>query len=774
MSTMPALSTATLPEGVELDGLIRCLQTMHRNGVRTDVGSRHADLTHAILAAFANQKPAEAYWVVLSGREPGLYTLFEEANVQTAHVPNQHQQRVVGFQVALALYTVHYPQDTKKWVEVPTTNTHYGLPINSGAATSSNTTEAGSETLVAAMASTGVHGSGGSSGGGSDTAALLAAAMLAYDTTVRARVRAGTPREALHRLTRRVGRLPVRHRQRQRKNDMSSTVAAPGEIELDEQTKLLEEQKETLLKERDFWRAMAQEHRELLILNGIEVDLEWGLGMGGQPVRRIEPVRFGIACFNGRLRMAAEAAPPDLGAQPKRPHLSPLLLLQRRRNDCAFVGHRLGLTLAVVIQSLVVVVVINLAVIQYHYLVVVVPDREENRLMEMHARGQARILRASVSVSVEKITCGSRVLRDEHVAYNEPHMLGQGHPALEHGIRPYVAVEFLNLLRETVSRSTRIQARTKQTTSRPTPRARDPNMKRQLAVMTTANTQARDRAEKAAKANAKAKAATGHAKALVPLAATAASHSDSDGIEIVNTEARNVALATPEADLVVLSSASGSSASPATKRCVKYLKRYDLLLPPVTELDHAERASAAEEECMSPTIHLMGLPKLSATQDPAVLRVPQESFPHHGMTKHCIKEWHEKEDAAFQKLVQCPQCKEGAKPVHLAWATPTAAELAAKKAKKKVAHRAKGKEKRATLAREVRAKEKAVQKAKAKATQVAATTAALAPATAALAGMAAGPFMTDTATGSGDTATGSGHYVAPGLLLQAGVLYYRK
>ncbi|KAJ7262690.1 hypothetical protein B0H12DRAFT_1231129 [Mycena haematopus] len=191
---MPALSTATLPEGVELDGLIRCLQTMHRKSrfaleaLSQLLGRSVFEPTwvrgtptspDAILAAFANQKPAEAYWVVLSGREPGLYTLSEEANVQTAHVPNQHQQRVVGFQAALALYTAHYPQDTKKWVEVPTTNTHYGPPINSAAATSSNTTEAGSETLVAAMASTGVHGSGGGSGGGSDAAALLAAAMLA-------------------------------------------------------------------------------------------------------------------------------------------------------------------------------------------------------------------------------------------------------------------------------------------------------------------------------------------------------------------------------------------------------------------------------------------------------------------------------------------------------------------------------------------------------------------------------------------------------------------
>ncbi|KAJ6529589.1 hypothetical protein B0H19DRAFT_1082710 [Mycena capillaripes] len=72
-----------------------------------------------VSAAFVDQKKAEAYWVVISGREPGLYTTSDEAKQQTFCVPHQHHQRVVGFQAALAFYTAHYPDGTKKWVEVP-------------------------------------------------------------------------------------------------------------------------------------------------------------------------------------------------------------------------------------------------------------------------------------------------------------------------------------------------------------------------------------------------------------------------------------------------------------------------------------------------------------------------------------------------------------------------------------------------------------------------------------------------------------------------------
>ncbi|KAJ7795856.1 hypothetical protein B0H14DRAFT_2620472 [Mycena olivaceomarginata] len=138
MSTIPTLSTPGLVEGPELEALIKCLQTLHRKsrfglgmGLRLCPRSSGARFSNRrsfpgtpaspdeIAAGFVDQKRAEAYWVVLSGREPGLYTTSDEANEQTSRVPHQQQQRVVGFEAALAVYTVHYPQDTKKWVEVP-------------------------------------------------------------------------------------------------------------------------------------------------------------------------------------------------------------------------------------------------------------------------------------------------------------------------------------------------------------------------------------------------------------------------------------------------------------------------------------------------------------------------------------------------------------------------------------------------------------------------------------------------------------------------------
>ncbi|KAJ7807752.1 hypothetical protein B0H14DRAFT_3482939 [Mycena olivaceomarginata] len=142
MSTIPTLSTPGLVEGPELEALIKCLQTLHRKsrfGLATlsqILGRSVFEPTFVpgtpaspdeIAAGFVDQKRAEAYWVVLSGREPGLYTTSDEANEQTSRVPHQQQQRIVGFEAALAVYTVHYPQDTKKWVEVP----HSDLAIDS-------------------------------------------------------------------------------------------------------------------------------------------------------------------------------------------------------------------------------------------------------------------------------------------------------------------------------------------------------------------------------------------------------------------------------------------------------------------------------------------------------------------------------------------------------------------------------------------------------------------------------------------------------------------
>ncbi|KAJ7838651.1 hypothetical protein B0H14DRAFT_3459283 [Mycena olivaceomarginata] len=138
MSTIPTLSTPGLVEGPELEALIKCLQTLHRKsrfGLATlsqILGRSVFEPTFVpgtpaspeeIAAGFVDQKRAEAYWVVLSGRGAWVIHDFvrdlDEANEQTSRVPHQQQQHVVGFEAALAVYTVHYPQDTKKWVEVP-------------------------------------------------------------------------------------------------------------------------------------------------------------------------------------------------------------------------------------------------------------------------------------------------------------------------------------------------------------------------------------------------------------------------------------------------------------------------------------------------------------------------------------------------------------------------------------------------------------------------------------------------------------------------------
>ncbi|KAJ7895845.1 hypothetical protein B0H13DRAFT_1885367 [Mycena leptocephala] len=48
----------------------------------------------------------------------------------------------------------------------------------------------------------------------------------------------------------------------------------------------------------------------------------------------------------------------------------------------------------------------------------------------------------------------------------------------------------------------------------------------------------------------------------------------------------------------------------------------------------------------------------------------------------CLQQWHEQGDQNSQRLVQCPTCKHGAKPVHLAWVAPGSAETAVRQEKK--------------------------------------------------------------------------------------------
>ncbi|KAJ6601127.1 hypothetical protein DFH09DRAFT_1302436 [Mycena vulgaris] len=74
--------------------------------------------TPAELAASTPIGDVESYWVVLRGREPGLYLSSTAANIQTKGVPGEFQKRKNGRSEALAFYAANYPDHVKKWVQV--------------------------------------------------------------------------------------------------------------------------------------------------------------------------------------------------------------------------------------------------------------------------------------------------------------------------------------------------------------------------------------------------------------------------------------------------------------------------------------------------------------------------------------------------------------------------------------------------------------------------------------------------------------------------------
>ncbi|KAJ6491878.1 hypothetical protein DFH09DRAFT_1338413 [Mycena vulgaris] len=75
--------------------------------------------TPAELAATTPLSDIESYWVVLRGRQPGLYLTVKAANDQTLGVPGQFQQHKGGRSEALAFYAANYPDHVRKWVPVP-------------------------------------------------------------------------------------------------------------------------------------------------------------------------------------------------------------------------------------------------------------------------------------------------------------------------------------------------------------------------------------------------------------------------------------------------------------------------------------------------------------------------------------------------------------------------------------------------------------------------------------------------------------------------------
>ncbi|KAJ7447048.1 hypothetical protein B0H11DRAFT_2214445 [Mycena galericulata] len=79
----------------------------------------------AVLAATFPEGSGETWYVVIRGREPGMYRTADEANQQTDGVPNQFRQKKTSRREALAFYTEQYnapvnsaSQGVQKWIAV--------------------------------------------------------------------------------------------------------------------------------------------------------------------------------------------------------------------------------------------------------------------------------------------------------------------------------------------------------------------------------------------------------------------------------------------------------------------------------------------------------------------------------------------------------------------------------------------------------------------------------------------------------------------------------
>ncbi|KAJ7733634.1 hypothetical protein B0H16DRAFT_1467975 [Mycena metata] len=135
-AVVPAIAPV-LPKTPEASALLRHLQAIARQtalaqanlsillGGESVVEPTFVEKTPVtpaeLAAAFAGHEESQSYWVVLRGREPGLYLTATGANDQTNGVPAQFQQRMPGLALALALYTEYYGQNAvRKLVEEET------------------------------------------------------------------------------------------------------------------------------------------------------------------------------------------------------------------------------------------------------------------------------------------------------------------------------------------------------------------------------------------------------------------------------------------------------------------------------------------------------------------------------------------------------------------------------------------------------------------------------------------------------------------------------
>ncbi|KAJ7687185.1 hypothetical protein B0H14DRAFT_3534206 [Mycena olivaceomarginata] len=184
---------------------------------------------------------------------------------------------------------------------------------------------------------------------------------------------------------------------------------------------------------------------------------------------------------------------------------------------------------------------------------------------------------------------------------------------------------------------------------------------------------------------------------------------DSD-VEVLEPENKRAVAAafSPDADVVEVASKPGSSASVETQRHCKYQRRFRLVREPIGgDWTHDERADTVRKYFASAP----RLPDPSGLQVALFKRVSQDirrnpdwlndeecsicmSGPkpkvvlscgcrHKLFHIKCVQEWHEKEDASWQRPMNCPTCKAGAKPLNVGWVTPSATETATQKERRK-------------------------------------------------------------------------------------------
>ncbi|KAJ7823355.1 hypothetical protein B0H13DRAFT_2445856 [Mycena leptocephala] len=190
---------------------------------------------------------------------------------------------------------------------------------------------------------------------------------------------------------------------------------------------------------------------------------------------------------------------------------------------------------------------------------------------------------------------------------------------------------------------------------------------------------------------------------------------DSNSVEILTDVTPNSVDSPSNLDVVMLTSLA--KPSPESWRRMKYLDWYKLIKPPFqVNVEHEERPGLQTvigyfkaAPCMegNPTQVQVDLfrrvsldtrvnARWTAEEDCAICFInspPPEILllcPCRRKVYH--QQWHEQGDQNSQRLVQCPTCKHGAKPVHLAWVAPGSAETATCQEKKSKQKHKKGRE----------------------------------------------------------------------------------